>query len=158
MEYESVAKEALTLVNETNIEGKVYAIFDIDYTLLTFDNLDVSPSDHFRLQYASKCAGILPVIQLYHTCLKKGISCVIITGRKEGTKTATISNLSKVGIRDWHSIFFKPARGKIATADYKRDIRKSLSEDGTILFNIGDSDTDFEGGYNGTIFKLPSRY
>jgi 5'-nucleotidase (lipoprotein e(P4) family) len=86
----------------------------------------------------------------------RGYKIFLITGRTEPYREATLANLKKYNI-PFDGIYFKPENyDKKSVADFKKSIRKKLSDEGyKVIINIGDQKSDLKGGY-GKGFKLPN--
>lgn len=142
-------------------------VFDVDETLLL--------NTEYILEYnygwtrdsweawidSAKAALIQPVLELYNWIKSQGITIFVITGRYPSKSISnpdpTERNLLKVGYTGFDKLYLKPREPKIATSEYKLQIRKQLTEEGfNMIANFGDQESDFKGGYNGKVFKLPN--
>lgn len=144
------------------------AIFDIDETsLFNYEYFRMHDFGYSATSWedwidSAKAIAIPPVLELYKYLKSKGIKVFFITGRHESKKLInnldpTVKNLLDMGYGGFDGIFFKPRVPKMKTAEFKLEIRKKLVEQGYfILINIGDQNSDFEGGFSGKIFKLPN--
>lgn len=167
-EYVRVSDSVRNIVSSIEETGtdlsQFRAIFDIDGTLLTDSNVShqyQSSGDIFKWQYRSVFAPIEPIVQLYLWLQSKGIHMILLTGRKENLRAATVKNLQKMGISSWDQLIMKPMGGRIDTGKFKESMRRNIEAKcghPCILLNIGDQDTDFLGGYSQYDFKLPSSY
>ena len=123
-------------------------IFDVDDTLLDTSKI----SKKFPL-----FDGIEPSITFYQYAKDLGYHTVILTARSEMKRDITIQNLERWKVKDYDQIIL---RGKedipFSFGKYKLDQRKKLNERYTIVANVGDQPTDFEGGYNGKIIRIPT--
>jgi predicted secreted acid phosphatase len=117
-------------------------IFDIDDTLLDFYSFKKFPM----------LDGIDPTITFYKYVQELGFHVVLLTGRKEDKRELTIENLNRVKVKGYDELIMRPGNESIPKYKLKQRIR--LSKKYTIIANIGDQLTDFEGGYNGKIIKL----
>lgn len=111
-------------------------VFDIDGTLLSDDK------------------PIKPVIYLYNLCKQLGYTIFIITARDSYGIAETINQLHKLGINDFHSVYFRiPSVWNIGK--FKEASRKSIIDRGyqTIL-SIGDTSWDV-GEFGGHSILLP---
>lgn len=143
--------------------GDLMVIFDIDGTLLTTKNVSKyfkEKSDVFKWQYKAIFDPIPEIVELHNWCTSNGIKTYLITGRKEALKNATILNLTRAGVKGYEAIYFRPSvsGSRISSGTYKMNVRKDLSKKGRIIANIGDQESDLEGGYAQNIFLLPSLY
>lgn len=114
-------------------------IFDIDGTLVDY--------------YSQE--SIDPVVDFYKQVLKMGFHTVILTARLKDMKKSTVKLLNKIGIKKYDDIIFRD-HWMDSFGKYKLDQRKKLATTYDIVANVGDMITDFQGGYNGKIIKIPS--
>jgi len=123
-------------------------IFDIDDTLLDTSKI----SKNFPL-----FDPFNPTLTFYQYVKESGYHTVILTARNESMKDITIRNLNKFKILDYDEIIFRTHKDiKDSFGKYKMKQRKRLSEKYTIIANVGDNLTDFQGGFNGKIIKIPN--
>lgn len=162
MDHITVNVQVKELLDSLPHKEKVYVAFDIDETLITSSNvkhLFNEPSDVFKYQYKGVFAPIPEMVSLYKWVRLQGFKTLILTGRKESLRNATIKNLARIGITDWDLLHFKPTKGRVDTALYKMNIRKSVYDSGNIIIaNIGDQESDFYGGYFEYKYLLKSTY
>jgi hypothetical protein len=171
--YMSVANRVRELfssmseINGTDDNGQpIWVVLDIDGTLLSDRNvihLYKNKSDVFQYQYRAIFVGIAPMIDLYKWLWARKVKIALLTGRGEAVRAATIRNLHKVGVLGWDELIMKPSGRRIDTETFKIASRKSIEDrhnEGKpcIVANIGDQDSDLNGGYSEYIFKLPSSY
>ncbi len=123
-------------------------IFDVDDTLLDTSKI----SKKFPL-----FDGIEPSISFYQYVKDLGYHTIILTARNEMKRDITINNLERYKVIDYDEIIL---RGKedhtFSFGKYKLNKRNKLAEKYTIVANVGDQSTDFEGGYNGKIIQIPN--
>lgn len=150
---------------EKNIKQKKIAIvMDIDETVLSnFEgNLkrDFSGvSDAVQGTYKNADApAIEPVLAFYNKALNNGVDVFFVTWRSERWRPHTILNLQRAGYFGWKEIYMPTKEEKNSgAANYKTKIRKALTDNGyQIMINLGDQDSDLEGGYADYTFKLPN--
>jgi predicted secreted acid phosphatase len=114
-------------------------IFDIDGTLIDFWSQE----------------AIEPTVDFYKTAKKLGYHTVILTARLKDMKSQTIKKLNEIGIKNYDEIIFRDYLFQ-DIGDFKLSQRKKLATNYDIVANVGDRITDFKGGYNGKIIKIPS--
>jgi predicted secreted acid phosphatase len=119
-------------------------IFDIDDTLLKTETLKKFPM----------LEGMEPTITFFKFVQELGLRTVIITGRTEDRRDLTVQNLNKVHIKNYDKLIMKKNKQEDKISDYKLKERIKLSKKYTIIANVGDQMSDFEGGYNGKIIKI----
>lgn len=109
---------------------KPAAIFDIDATLI------------------HKTTPLQSVVNLFHFCREKGVTCFLVTARPEIGRNETEKLLHELGIRDYKNAFFlsydNAARiSPSYVAGSKLAWREKISRRGyTIILNAGDAWTD----------------
>lgn len=167
--YEECASKVRELVSNINFtEGKIYwVVFDIDGTLLSGDkykHLYKTPSDVFKYMHKGNFDPIRPIADLYidlqNNYIPKGLKLGLITGRKVSMESVTKKNLSYIGLKKCNFLCMRPTKSdKGDTVPFKVKCRKEIYDhNGIILANIGDQETDLEGGYAKYAIKLPSTY
>ena len=95
--------------------------------------------------------------RLYNKLLSVGIKPVILTGRREAQRTATITNLRRQGFSGSMAVLLKPAEFKGSSVTFKSGERQKLLDAGYVIVgNIGDQWSDILGTPEGArTFKLP---
>jgi predicted secreted acid phosphatase len=146
---------------------KLAIVFDIDETSLSNYNdmlrLGFGGTYH-EIQQANDEGhdpAIKPTLALYHTVQARGVYVFFVTGRPEADCQAAQDNMKAVGYTQWQGFYCKPkAYQQIKSAvPYKQAMRKQITDDGyTIIANIGDQQSDLEGGYAEKTFKLPNPF
>jgi hypothetical protein len=82
---------------------------------------------------------------------------VILTARNEMKREITIKNLERYKVNEYDEIIFRSTKDfPFSFGKYKLHQRKKLSEKYTIIANVGDQSTDFEGGFNGKVIQIPN--
>ncbi|MBM4176591.1 MAG: hypothetical protein FJ213_10545 [Ignavibacteria bacterium] len=167
-DVKEICEDARKYIQENFDSSKKNAvIFDVDETLLL--------NTEYILDYdygwsreswdawidSAKAFAVQPMLELYNWIKAKDVTIFVITGRYPSVSISnpdpTERNLLKVGYTGFEKLYLKPRDPKIATSEYKFQIRKQLSEDGyNIIANFGDQESDFKGGYNGKSFKIPN--
>ncbi|EMS60884.1 Acid phosphatase 1 [Triticum urartu] len=155
-----VIDQAISYIDSIKLSGngKEVLVFDIDET--TLSNLPYYATQGFGFQeYARQAsAPALPETKrLYNKLLSVGIKLVILTGRREVQRTATVTNLRRQGFSGWMTVLLKPADFKGSTVTFKSSERQKLLDAGYIIVgNIGDQWSDILGTPEGArTFKLP---
>jgi acid phosphatase len=169
-----VAKKASAWIEErvrnearkdTTRATRLAVVFDIDETMLS--NLP-----HMRAQDFGYHAGnwtawlargeapvIEPVREVFRTARRLGVDVIFISGRKEMDRAGTEKNLRAVGVGDYQALILKADDAKETTGSFKIATRKRLTKEGfTIIANIGDQQSDLDGGNAERTFKLPDPF
>ncbi|KAI5398068.1 hypothetical protein KIW84_063754, partial [Lathyrus oleraceus] len=147
-------------------DGQDAWIFDIDDTLLSTvpfykNNLGKKINVTALEEWMSK--GKAPALdyslRLFNEIKSRGIQIILISGRREYLRSATIDNLVNVGYHGWTSLILRdPANELASVAEYKSQVRKQLTSNGYRVWGIlGDQFSSFEGNPSGIrAFKLPN--
>lgn len=97
-------------------------------------------------------------LKLYKHAKEKGVAVFFVTGRASTLKEATLKNLEGAGYVGCDGIYTKPD-GYVdpSIVPYKSAIRAHIEAEGyRIVVNMGDQDSDLEGGHADRTFKLPN--
>ena len=147
--------------------SKTAIVFDIDETVLTsypfLEKIDFS----FRAGLPQWSDWVLKAdspamdgaLKFYKKAKALGFKLFFLTGRYENTRSLTEKNLKNKGFDGYEAIINKQEymRGKMTATEFKTAERKKLEERGyKILLNIGDQDSDLDGGYAEYTVKLPN--
>lgn len=108
-------------------------------------------------QALAQSKALEPTLQLAKRAKELGVAVFFITGRPATLREATERNLREQGY-EWDEVILMPAGSTFASAvDFKAPERKKITERGyTILFSMGDQESDLKGGYADRVFKLPN--
>ena len=142
---ENYFKKLEHLLQDMKIELKLFSfpttpvvIFDIDNTLIL--NID----DHRNtLSYNNEIFANKPVIDLYNFILYDlKYKIIIITARNIKYISSTENLLNSIGIINYDKIIMRD-NDFINIAFFKLKNRKIISQNYTIVANVGDKETDF---------------
>jgi acid phosphatase len=158
----SKAREYLDRRLGRPVLGKPAICLDIDETCLSnyghIEEMDfgyLAPAWNKWVEQAA-APPIEGVLELYRYAKARNVHVLLITGRPKKQQTVTENNLRQAGYESWAELVFKPEDVESAQA-FKSAQRQRLAEAGyTILVNVGDQDSDLEGGYSESSFKLPN--
>lgn len=147
-------------------EGEKRAIvFDIDETTLT--NLSHITSQDFGYVPAvwqnwvtsGQARAIVPVQLVYDVAVRNHVAVFFVTARGESERAATERNLRQVGYTTWEKIYFEPDGSEMSPQAYKTGVRRQIAAEGyTIIANVGDQQSDLDGGFAQRTFKLPNPF
>lgn len=167
-----LAEEAETCMEEAR-EGvaKPALVLDIDETalsnydwMLSVDFLRNSPllSTLFTQQAGKEnTPALAPTLKLYRAAREADVTVFFITGRSTALQQVTEANLKKVGYTEFGPSTFHPVGGppEPSVVPYKSGARAKIEQQGyTIIANVGDQNSDLEGGYGECQHKLPNPY
>ena len=144
---------------------KLAVVFDIDETTLSnFDHMQKADWGYQADSWSqwvmeSKAPAISPVREIYRTARAHKVAAFFITGRRESEKAATARNLRTQGMGDFAAVLVRSDSSKTPVGIFKTASRKHITEQGyTIIANVGDQQSDLDGGYSERTFKLPNPF
>ena len=146
-------------------------VLDIDETalsnytwMLSVDFLRNSPllSSLFA-EHANQAdtPALPPTLELYRAARAAGVTVFFITGRSTKLQKVTEENLREVGYTEFGpSTFADPdAPPAPSVVPYKSGARAKIEQQGyTVIANVGDQNSDLEGGAGECQHKLPNPY
>jgi hypothetical protein len=161
-----VATEAKTWIEQRAARGgRLALVLDIDETALSnlhhMREMDFGYVPTLWDQWVAAADGpaIAPLLEVFRAARAHGVAVFFMTGRKTTDAPGTLKNLQTSGFGDYADVFFKPNGYKDSTQSFKTAMRKKITEDGfTIIANIGDQQSDLDGGYAERTFKLPNPF
>jgi hypothetical protein len=171
--YESGAYEAdLTAVDgaaETYLNDHLSAgkakpalVLDIDETSLSnYKGLVATGFTAAGLALTSvtgTATAIAPTLALYRDAIAHHVAVFFVTGRPSQLQSITEGNLRNVGYDEgWSGMYFKPSEAD--TEAFKSSTRQEIDKSGyRIVVNVGDQQSDLDGGYAQQDFKLPDPF
>lgn len=153
--YSDVANQVIEIVSSYSGDREKWVVFDVDETLLTGAHLQGRA--FFQAQAMGRLHPIPTMIDLYNQLSRMGIKIAVITARHPGLMAVTERNIIEAGARGRATLYMKPR--KMDKEEFKTKVRAQIYADGgIILANIGDQETDLNGGYAEHTFLLPSTY
>jgi HAD superfamily, subfamily IIIB (Acid phosphatase) len=134
-------------------------VLDIDDTALSryahLNAVDFDYSGVVRAVVEADSPPIQPTLELYRFAIKRDVSVFFITSHPPAIRSLTEGNLRKAGYAQWSELAMKPPEAGVV--EFKRGARVGIENEGfTILANVGDQDSDLEGGHAKRAFKLPN--
>jgi predicted secreted acid phosphatase len=143
------------------LTGKPAIVLDIDETSLS--NLDgLKATDYTVAGLVPAAAGNLPAIAptlaLYKDAVAHHVAVFFITGRASDLEAATVKNLTSAGFDEGYAALdMKPSAD--TTEMFKSSTRAAIEKSGyDIIVNLGDQESDLDGGYADRAFKLPDPF
>ncbi len=142
--------------------GKPAIVLDIDETSLSNYSGILASGFTAAGTVAQAASGtgtaIAPTLALYHDAIAHHVAVFFVTGRPSEIQAPTESNLRNVGYDEgWDAIDFKPAEAD--TEQFKSATREAIKKAGyRILVNVGDQQSDLDGGFAQRAFKLPNPF
>lgn len=142
--------------------GKPAIVLDIDETSLSNYTGLVASGFTAEGTVATAAGGtgtaIAPTLALYHDAIARGVAVFFVTGRPSEIQAPTESNLKNVGYDEgWNALDFKPTEAD--TEQFKSSTRAAIKKSGyRIVVNVGDQQSDLDGGFAQRAFKLPNPF
>lgn len=143
-------------------KGKPAIVLDIDETSLSnYSSLAASGFSAAGLvapAVGGTGAAIAPTLALYRDARSRGVAVFFITGRPSAIQSQTEANLRSAGYdKGWTGISFRPSSQ--ATKAFKSAARAKVQRDGyDVVVNVGDQESDLDGGHADRAFKLPNPF
>jgi predicted secreted acid phosphatase len=102
--------------------------------------------------------AVNPVRSLFRLAKQHGVKVFFITGRPEAIRAGTLTNLKASGYKGKYELILQPAGyTDPSMVPYKSGARKQIQKRGfTIIANVGDQQSDLNGGYSERTYKLPN--
>ncbi len=102
--------------------------------------------------------AIQPTLALYRDARSHGVAVFFITGRPSQIQSITEQNLRSQGYsQGWEGLSFKPSGS--GTEAFKSSERAKVEQQGyEIALNMGDQESDLDGGHADRDFKLPNPF
>lgn len=142
--------------------GKPAIVLDIDETSLSnYADLaahNFAASALVLAAVQSHGTAIKPTLGLYKDAISRGVAVFFVTGRPAAIDSITKANLRHAGYdKGWAAIYEKPV---IATTErFKSSTRAAIEKRGyDIVANVGDQQSDLDGGHVARDFKLPDPF
>ncbi|MBA3849157.1 MAG: acid phosphatase [Opitutus sp.] len=161
-----VATEAKAWIGQRAVQGgKLALVLDIDETTLSnlhhMREMDFGYVPALWDQWVAAADGpaIAPLLDVFRAARAHGVAVFFMTGRRERDEPGTVKNLHAAGYGDYAGLFFKPNDYQDTTQSFKTAMRRKIATDGyAIIANIGDQQSDLDGGYAERTFKLPNPF
>jgi acid phosphatase len=104
--------------------------------------------------------AIRPTLNLFEAARAHRVAVFFITGRPDnipGVRSQTVANLRAAGYQGWAGLSLNP--GGLETVPYKSGERARIEGRGyRIVANVGDQESDLQGGHADRAFKLPNPF
>jgi len=120
-------------------------------------DLQQGPCGIHAWQAMGSSAALQPTLALVNRARKLDVAVFFISARSSEIREATERNLHEQGYV-WDGVVLMPAGMRVDHASaFKAPERRRLADSGyTIILNMGDQQSDLEGGYAERTFKLPN--
>jgi len=110
--------------------------------------------------HKASAPAIKPTLDFFNAAIAKNIAVFFITGRRDNQREATLWNLDRAGFQGWAKLITRPNEDlNPSLVPFKSGERKKIEQSGySIIANIGDQQSDLEGGFAECRFKLPDPF
>lgn len=138
-------------------------VLDVDDTAVS--NLPYFSRHDFALlsapwkEWAEKgeAPAIVSVGNLFRWARAQNVTVFFVSGRLESSRALTEKMLKNAGYDDFTLILKPDPQSETPMARFKPEKRRWIQDQGyTILANVGDQQSDLEGGYAEKTFKIPN--
>jgi predicted secreted acid phosphatase len=120
-------------------------------------DLERGPCGIRAWQAMAMSKALAPTLELARRAETLGVAVFFITGRPPELRDATERNLRQEGYRPTGVALLPEGATFASAADFKAPERRKIAEQGyTIILNMGDQESDLQGGYAERTFKLPN--
>ena len=160
-----VSKPAVVLdIDETSLSN-LPEILANDFGYIPKGNCDALPNGPCGFDtwvLAARSKAVPGTLSLFAAARTRNVAVFFITGRHESEqqRDATIKNLKAVGYDGWTGLVLRPAStGNTTIVGYKSGERAKIAAQGySIILNVGDQQSDLDGGYAERTYKLPNPF
>jgi putative acid phosphatase of HAD superfamily subfamily IIIB len=158
--------QRVSALRQAGSGAKPALVLDIDETSLS--NYQYISATNFTEILAGLALGVAaandppiqPTLDLFRFARSKGVAVFFITGRPGNipqTRSRTVTNLESAGYAHWAGLSLNP--GGLETVPYKSGERAKIEQRGyRIVANVGDQESDLQGGHADRAFKLPNPF
>jgi predicted secreted acid phosphatase len=137
-------------------------VFDIDDTLES--TYECAKRSDFAQSVFTACIAqtdqqpIAQVWRLLRAAQKRKVAVFLITDRPVGVNASTVAQLKRDGLRGRYTLVERPDdEVDQPSQPYKRAARRAIQRRGyRILINIGDQESDLDGGFAVKRYKVPN--
>lgn len=112
-------------------------------------------------ELSARAEALKPTLDLFKTAKSWGVAVFFVTGRQDRVdlRGATETNLKRAGYDGWHELIMRPIASAGSVSDYKSSARRAIEEQGyKIIANVGDQQSDLDGGFAEKTFRLPNPF
>jgi predicted secreted acid phosphatase len=120
-------------------------------------DLEKGPCSVRAFQAMARSKAIPATLALAQEAKRLGVAVFFISGRPVRLQEPTEKNLKEQGY-DFAAVILRPADSTgPSVVEYKSSERRKIQQQGyTIILNVGDQQSDLDGGYAERTYKLPN--
>ena len=162
-DLDAAAEKGISYLRSAYNQSETQAVvFDIDETAL--DNYEYFKKNNFvdvqelYIEWISsgKAPAVAATKKIYDEAIKKGIRVFFICARDESLRAVTDANLKNAGYLKYERLVLLDDNRK-TSLEFKSGARAEIENEGyKIVLNVGDQNTDLEGGHSLYTVKLPN--
>jgi predicted secreted acid phosphatase len=108
----------------------------------------------------AEATALEPTLELFNVARSMKIPVFFITGRRDKAelRAATIKNLKTVGYDGWQDLIMRPLDSQGPVAPYKSAEREKIEKTYKIILNVGDQQSDLDGGFAKKTVRVPNPF
>ena len=162
-DLDTAGNKGVALLRSAYNQNETQAVvFDIDETAL--DNYEYFKQNNFvdvqQLYIEWISSGKAPAVtgakKIYDEAAGKGIHVFFICARDESLRAVTANNLKNAGYLKYDNLILLEDSA-MTSLEFKSAARAGIEKDGyRIILNVGDQDSDLDGGHSLYTLKLPN--
>jgi acid phosphatase len=114
----------------------------------------------YNWEISKQATALKPTLAVFELAKASGVAVFFVTGRREGAelRDATEQNLREKGYDGWKKLIMRPVESKGPVSAYKAAERAGIAKDFTIILNMGDQQSDLDGGYAEKAYRVPNPF
>ena len=156
-----VTKPAVVLdIDETSLSNLPQELAN-DFGYITGKTCDIpaGPCGWDGWIESGKAKAFDGTLALFAGAKSRGVAVFFVTGRRQRQETATVDNLKAAGYAGWAGLSLRPNDDHGTVVSYKSGERAKIEAQGyRIIANMGDQQSDLDGGYAERAYKLPNPF
>ena len=164
---DKVEKPALVLdIDETSLSNRPYFLANDFGTIMRGEckqdagkSVPDEPCGFNAWLAEHEAKAIDPTLKLFNLAKSKNVAVFFITGRRDNERAPTVANLKKAGYEGWNDLMMRAPDDQTTVGIFKRSERAKIAARGfTIIANVGDQQSDLDGGYAERTFRVPNPF
>ena len=111
-------------------------------------------------ELSARATVLKPTLELFNLARAMMIPVFFITGRRDkpDLRAATIKNLNDAGYDGWQDLIMRPLDSQGPVAPYKSGEREKIEKKFRIILNVGDQQSDLDGGFAKKTVRVPNPF
>jgi len=164
-EITTCANNAKAIINKYIGQTNKTIVIDIDETMISewsiMQKYDFGwfDADITEAQYCVDFPAFQCIVDLVDYCMANGIAVNILSSRRQKYEQYTLELLGNAGYQNYTDLLLRPTDDTGTIQDYKIEQRQKIISSGyDIIVNIGDQQSDLDGGYADCTIKIPNPF